>query len=176
MLTALTRPRISCGVRSGTTVERITTLTMSVAPSRTSAASDSPKWRDSPNTIVATPNSATQPSRIGPARRVSGRYARPTAVKAAPRPERAQVTEAERPDVEDVAGEIGRSAAAPPSSTANRSSEIDSRITGGFQTKRSPSATRAELPLLVLGAQRWDAGISANAATAASPIDAAAIA
>ncbi len=48
MLTALTRPRISCGVRSCTTVERITTLTMSVAPSTASAASDSPKCRDSP--------------------------------------------------------------------------------------------------------------------------------
>ena len=55
MLTALTRPRISGGVRTCTTVERITTLTMSVAPSTTIAASDSPKWRDSPNTIVATP-------------------------------------------------------------------------------------------------------------------------
>src|ERR1035437_3621172 len=50
MLTALTRPRISSGVEICTRVCRTTTLTMSQAPSITSAATLNPTFRDSQNT------------------------------------------------------------------------------------------------------------------------------
>ena len=53
--TALTRPRISSGVSSWTSVWRITTLTMSAAPLSASAASDRTKSVDSANPSIARP-------------------------------------------------------------------------------------------------------------------------
>ena len=57
--TAPTRPRISSGVASCTSEKRITTLTMSAAPSTASASTDSHIQCDSANTMVATPNTIT---------------------------------------------------------------------------------------------------------------------
>ena len=56
VLTALTRPSMWSGVFSCTSDERSTTLTASAAPSTTSAAIDSGMEVDSPNTVVASPN------------------------------------------------------------------------------------------------------------------------
>src|SRR5581483_7185138 len=53
--TADTRPRTSSGVYSCTTVCRITTLMLSIAPTPTSAASESQNEVDIPNTAVARP-------------------------------------------------------------------------------------------------------------------------
>ena len=57
--TAPTRPRISSGVASCTSEKRITTLTVSAAPSTASASSDSHIQCDSANTTVATPKTIT---------------------------------------------------------------------------------------------------------------------
>ena len=82
--TADTRPRISSGVLSCTSVERTTTLTTSAAPSTAIAAIDSGSERDRPNTIVASPNSTTEPNISGPARPVIGRLASHTDIASAP--------------------------------------------------------------------------------------------
>src|SRR5208282_1675005 len=55
LFTALTRPRIPSGVASCVNVVRTYTLTMSDAPSTNSAAIESVKFVDKPNTIVAIP-------------------------------------------------------------------------------------------------------------------------
>src|SRR5690606_23727034 len=65
-LTALTRPRILSGVSSCTSRWRTETLAIAAAPSTTSAKNDSAKLVLTPNTIVATPNSATPPNIHGP--------------------------------------------------------------------------------------------------------------
>ncbi len=65
---ALTRPRISSGVESWTRVNRITTLIMSAAPRIINMASDRMKWVESPNTIVAAPNTATVANIVAPTR------------------------------------------------------------------------------------------------------------
>src|ERR1700688_1595516 len=84
--TAITRPRISSGVRSCTSVARIITLTMSAAPKKISDNSDITKLVDTPNKIVHIPNPATDHSSVGPAFPRSGRCASAMAVKAAPTP------------------------------------------------------------------------------------------
>ena len=84
MLTALTRPRISFGVFSWTSVCRTTTLTMSEAPVTTSATSERRKERERPNTMVARPKMATHQNIVTPARRLSGRCATTSAIAAAP--------------------------------------------------------------------------------------------
>ena len=75
MSTAITRPRISSGVRNCTSVARMITLTMSAAPKKISAASDSTKLLETPKTIVQIPNPATDHNNVGPARPRSGRCA-----------------------------------------------------------------------------------------------------
>ena len=67
-LTALTRPRISSGVSSCTSVWRTTTLTMSTAPLMNSATIDSQNQCERPNTMVVTPKMATHENRMVPAR------------------------------------------------------------------------------------------------------------
>ncbi len=52
---AVTRPRIASGATIWTMVWRMTTLSMSAAPTTTSAASDSAKLRDSAEAEVAAP-------------------------------------------------------------------------------------------------------------------------
>lgn len=54
-LKALTRPRMSSGVSSWTSVWRMTMLTMSAAPVAASAANDVAKLLDAPKTTVAMP-------------------------------------------------------------------------------------------------------------------------
>ena len=71
-LTADTRPRISSGVSSCTSVMRVTTLMLSAAPVTTKASSDKPKCVDRPNTTMANPNTPTASSKRGPTRRLSG--------------------------------------------------------------------------------------------------------
>jgi len=73
MSTAFTRPRTSSGVAICTSVPRTTMLTMSVAPTSTSAASERLRLCEIPNTMVNTPKPATHHSMIAPARRRSGR-------------------------------------------------------------------------------------------------------
>ena len=67
--TAVTRPRTASGVPSCTSVMRITTLTMSDAPSTTNAASATMNELDSANTMVASPYIATTANMILPAPR-----------------------------------------------------------------------------------------------------------
>ena len=71
-LTALTRPRISGGVASCSSDPRMITLIMSAAPLTASAASDSHRLLDSPNTTVAAPKIATQINSRTPARWLIG--------------------------------------------------------------------------------------------------------
>ena len=60
-------PRISGGVASCSTLDRTTTLTMSLAPTSTSAAELSQMLFDSPNTTVAAPKIPTHISIVRPA-------------------------------------------------------------------------------------------------------------
>ena len=53
--TALTRPRSSSGVTSGTIVWRSTMLTMSTPPPAASASNDSHIDLERPNTMIVTP-------------------------------------------------------------------------------------------------------------------------
>ncbi len=63
----------------------MTTLILSSAPVRNSMASDNGSQRVRPNTIVATPNPATDKSIVRPARRIGGRCAMRTVMRTAPR-------------------------------------------------------------------------------------------
>src|SRR5271156_3133468 len=72
--TALTRPRISGGVPSCSTDERITTLTISDAPTINRAMIESGKLFDTPKRIVDAPNIATQVNISTPARRRIGHH------------------------------------------------------------------------------------------------------
>ena len=71
--TALTRPRISGGVASCKMLARITTLTISLAPTTTNANRLTHIVRDKPNTIVAVPKIPTQNSISLPASCLIGR-------------------------------------------------------------------------------------------------------
>ena len=82
--TALTRPRISGGVRSCTSEKRITTLTASAAPSTASASSDRIRWVESPNRTVNSPNTEITPNSTWPMGSVSGRRASTTDMISAP--------------------------------------------------------------------------------------------
>src|SRR6266478_1580811 len=64
--TALTRPRIVSGVRIWTSEARMTTLTTSDAPRTQSAASESAKLVETPNTTVAAPKTMTARNSVGP--------------------------------------------------------------------------------------------------------------
>src|SRR5581483_7534436 len=72
MSTAFTRPRTASGVAICTRVPRTTTLTISEAPTNTSDISESTRLREIPNTIVNTPNPATQNNMSLPTRLRSG--------------------------------------------------------------------------------------------------------
>ena len=64
--TALTRPRISSGVRSCTSETRMTTLTTSAAPRTESATSERTKLVERPKTTVAAPKTMTARKRVRP--------------------------------------------------------------------------------------------------------------
>src|SRR5271167_1172376 len=73
--TALTRPRMESGVDNCTSVPRIITLTMSDAPTNSSAIKDTMRLRESPNAMVNTPNPATLHNMVMPACLRRGRWA-----------------------------------------------------------------------------------------------------
>jgi hypothetical protein len=144
-LTALTRPRMSSGVSSCTRVWRMTTLTMSAAPPTASISSDSQKWVDRPKTMVLSPYTATAPSSSGPVRRRMGQRvsssdmaSAPTAgaLRSRPRPA--------GPTCSTSLANMGSSAVAPPSSTANRSSDTAPSTALWLNTKRSPASSGAQ--------------------------------
>ena len=82
--TAPTRPRISSGVASCTSENRITTLTVSAAPSTASASSDSHIQCDSENTTVAAPNTITAWNIRNPTRRLMVWRASSAVISSAP--------------------------------------------------------------------------------------------
>ncbi len=71
MSTAVTRPRISSGVASCVRVARMITLIMSLAPSSSSAISETVRLRETPKMIVKIPNPATAHSSVGPTARAA---------------------------------------------------------------------------------------------------------
>lgn len=138
--TASTRPRLSCGVTSGTSVERMNTLTASAPDSTISDTSATTKLVVTPRTMVPTPNSATEARRIGPTRRRNGRNASTSVTPAAPTPIAARSQPSPTaPTARRSSAIAGRSATAPPKSTAKRSSVIAPNRIGSERTKRRPS-------------------------------------
>lgn len=69
---ALTRPRIALGVPNWTSVDLMTTLTMSKPPVAAKAISEAITLCETPKTMVATPKPATHHNSSGPAFRDSG--------------------------------------------------------------------------------------------------------
>ena len=125
LLNADTRPRSASGVRSCASVFRITTLTLSAAPAVASAASESGNQRERPKTMVATPKSTTARSSAGPARRNGGRWASTIVVITAPTDWAASShPRPAGPTCRMSLAHTGRSATAPPNSTAKRSRVI----------------------------------------------------
>ena len=105
-LTDATRPRIRSGERTRRIVLRMTMLRPSVTPLKNSATHDTMNVVDRPNTIIETPNPATEMSSVRPAWRL-GRPARRDEhdPERAQRRRRAKDPEPGRPDVQDVGRE-----------------------------------------------------------------------
>ena len=124
-LTALTRPRISLGVSSCTIDMRMTTLTMSAAPVTINATSDKIKLVETPNTSVARPYTATASNIRRPTLRSTGQRVSTADISSAPTAGAARSNPRPvGPTCRISFANIGNSAVAPPSSTANKSSEI----------------------------------------------------
>ena len=105
------------------------TLIMSLAPSSSSAISETVRLCEMPKIIVKIPNPATDHSSVVPDRPRKGRCASSTAIIAAPTPGAVRSSPSPHGPVCRISrAYTGRSATAPPSSTANRSSEIAPRI------------------------------------------------
>src|SRR5580658_4784331 len=134
MSTAFTRPRIWSGVATCTNVTRITTLTISAAPVSANATNDTMRLREIPNTIVKTPKAATHHNIVDPTRRLNGRYASRIAIAPAPTAGALRSNPSPHGPVCKIScAYAGSSATAPPSSTANKSSEIEPNTTFCFQ-------------------------------------------
>ncbi|OIQ68207.1 hypothetical protein GALL_502060 [mine drainage metagenome] len=120
-----TRPRIWSGVTICTSVWRTYIDTMSAAPRIASANIDSGIDFDTANSSVAAPNTATDRNMRRPAMRASGQRFSASAISAAPiaGPERS-IPNPSGPTFRISLANAGKSAVAPPSNTANRSSEI----------------------------------------------------
>ena len=141
-LTALTRPRMASGVSSWTRVWRTTTLTMSAAPDTDSATNDSTKLEDAPNATMARPYTPTASSKVRPTRRCSGQRASMTEVSKAPTAGAPRSKPSPQgPTCRISLANIGSSAVAPPSSTANRSSDTAPRTALRWQMKMTPAKT-----------------------------------
>ena len=139
---ALTRPRSSGGVRSGASVPRISTLTMSAPASTASATSDSGKWSRGRTRSSRRRTVPTAPNRMRPTRRRSGqRGQRDADQDRADARRRAQQAVAAAPTCSTSVANTGRSAVAPPNSTAARSSEMAPSSAGVARTKRMPAVT-----------------------------------
>ena len=104
--TAITRPRMSSGVASGTIVARMKTLTAS-APASTRRATKARAYEwVTPSTTVATPNTATATSSVRPTWRRTGRTARTAVTMTGPDPgRRPQPAVADAADAEAVLGD-----------------------------------------------------------------------
>ncbi len=140
--TAFTRPRSSSGVTSGRIVERRTTLTMSTAPPTARATIESANERERPNTIIDTPNDPTASRSVLPTRSRSGRRASTTAATSAPTAGALRRAPSPTGPTSRMSfAKIGISAAAPPRSTANRSSEIAPSRTGVRRMSATPANT-----------------------------------
>ena len=138
--TASTRPRLSGGVRSGTSVARMKTLKASAPDSRAMAPKATAKLRVAPSRIVPRPKAATAISSVRPTRRVTGRTASLTMTAAAPSPPAARShpsPTASRP--RRSVAMAGSRAMAPPNRTAKRSSERAPTRIGRLRMKRRPS-------------------------------------
>ena len=99
---------------------------MSAAPSTVRAPTDSQTYFDSPKTTVAAPNTATAPNISRPARRRIVWLARITATSVAPTAGAARSTpKPSAPTCSTSRANTGSRAVAPPSNTANKSSEIE---------------------------------------------------
>ncbi|MCY1215305.1 hypothetical protein D9M72_271470 [compost metagenome] len=124
VFTALTRPSMWSGVFNCTSEDRTTTLMESAAPSTTRAATDSGIEVDRPNTVVARPNSISAPNSSRPT--CSPRLSRASVrdMSIAPQAGAARsAPSAQGPALRMSLAKMGSSAVAPPSSTANRSSD-----------------------------------------------------
>ena len=89
---APTRPRSDAGVRSGPSVDRMNTLTMSLAARKDSATKLRMKFSERPKMMVNSPNSATQASSTGPTLRWIGRTDSRMPTSTAPTPGAARST------------------------------------------------------------------------------------
>ena len=138
--TAVTRPRTSSGVPSCTRVMRITTLTMSEAPSTASATSATANTFVDANTIADSPKPATAANIIFPALRSIGQRVSTSAMVSAPTAGAARNSpNPHGPAANTSRANTGRSAVTPPSSTANRSSEMTPKIAGLRRMKAKPA-------------------------------------
>src|SRR4029077_5186738 len=100
------------------------------------------KLCDTPNKIVQTPNPATHHNIVFPTPRCNGRCARYTAINAAPTPGAVRkIPNPHGPVFKISRAYTGKSATAPPSRTANKSSEIDPKIIFSLQMYRNPAST-----------------------------------
>ena len=138
--TAPTRPRREGAVRSGASVPRIDIETMSAPARAASATIESAKLVENPNTIVKAPYSATTTSSVRPTRRFSGRPESTDPTTTAPIPGAARSSPLPNaPTCRIVWEKTGKSAVAPPNSTAIRSSEIAPSSAGVSKMKRTPA-------------------------------------
>ena len=165
-LSALTRPRIASGVSSCTSVCRMTTLTMSAAPETASASIDSATEVESANTPIASPNTATAAISRWPAPRSIGWRVSQADISSAPAAGAARSRpRPQGPVCRMSLAKIGSSAVAPPSSTANRSSEMAPSSTGLSRRKCTPANTSPQRALPRGGGDAWRMPAASTAPT-----------
>jgi hypothetical protein len=144
--TALTRPRIASGVSSCTSESRMTTLIMSAPPAASRAANESTKDRENANTSVPAPKTATATKSHRPTWCSIGRRAIATEIAGAPVAGAARNSPRPHgPTCRMSRATMGRSAVAPPSSTAKRSSEMAPSTALRRQMMLTPASTVANV-------------------------------
>ena len=79
-----TRPSKCCGVKTCSSVDRITTLTMSSIPLAASSATDRANDRESANPMIVSPKPATAMNSDLPARFIGGRCVNTSDIATAP--------------------------------------------------------------------------------------------
>ncbi|MNO81969.1 hypothetical protein D3C76_732280 [compost metagenome] len=117
---------------------------MSAAPSTTSTPSDSQNEVDRPKAMVAAPKMPTARNMIRPTLRSMGKRASQNDISSAP----TAGAERSRPRPQGPVSRMSRantgsSAVAPPSSTANRSSEMAPKMSGRLRMKRMPASSES---------------------------------
>ena len=124
-LTAATRPRMSSGVSSWSSVIRVTTLTLSAAPVTMRAPMESAILVERPKTKLAIPNTATATNIQRPTLRSIGHFVKTTAISNAPTAgDDLRIPRPSGPVCKMSLAKMGSNAVAPPKSTANRSSAM----------------------------------------------------